>query len=120
MLEQPRHIFLSKESRSIQGGTNEHLRVQLDQPDVDVAEAWRECAKVVKEYNSEIVKRWKAEIDTLLVYVRPGLAGPLNGSGNEELIRPHRLASFRQFSPRSTSNHTADFSHRRQTPPTPF
>ncbi|KAH9900018.1 hypothetical protein C8Q73DRAFT_787848 [Cubamyces lactineus] len=48
--------------------THHHDQAQQDQPDMDVAEAWRECAKVVKEYNSEIVKRWKAEIDTLLVY----------------------------------------------------
>ncbi|KAI0758896.1 hypothetical protein C8Q74DRAFT_271116 [Fomes fomentarius] len=30
--------------------------------------AWDETAKIVKDYSDELVKRWKEEIDTLLVY----------------------------------------------------
>ena len=29
-----------------------------------------DAAKIVKDYSDELVKRWKEEIDTLLVYVR--------------------------------------------------
>ena len=32
--------------------------------------AWDGTAKIVKDYSDELVKRWKEEIDTLLVYVR--------------------------------------------------
>ena len=32
-------------------------------------EAFMKTAKVVKDYSDELVKRWKEEIDTLLVYV---------------------------------------------------
>ena len=39
--------------------------------------AWDETARIVKDYSDELVKRWKEEIDTLLVYVRrPCLSSP--------------------------------------------
>ncbi|RPD56504.1 hypothetical protein L227DRAFT_508225 [Lentinus tigrinus ALCF2SS1-6] len=38
-------------------------------PKLDGASAaWTECARVVKDHSDEMVKRWKDEIDTLLVY----------------------------------------------------
>ena len=36
----------------------------------ECALAWSETAGVVKTYSDEMVKRWKEEIDTLLVFVR--------------------------------------------------
>ncbi len=35
----------------------------------DATAAWTECARVVKQHSDETVKRWKDDIDTLLVYV---------------------------------------------------
>ena len=45
----------------------EHFEVYTEE---EKKTAWDETARVVKEYSDEMVKRWKEEIDTLLVYVR--------------------------------------------------
>lgn len=34
------------------------------------AEAWSSAAKIVETYSDEMIKRWKEEIDTYLVFVR--------------------------------------------------
>lgn len=44
-------------------------RGTLFTPD-EKAKAWSETAEIVKTYSDEMVKRWNAEIDTYLVYVR--------------------------------------------------
>lgn len=33
-------------------------------------EAWSSAAKIVETYSDEMIKRWKEEIDTYLVFVR--------------------------------------------------
>ncbi len=33
-------------------------------------EAWSSAAKMVETYSDEMIKRWKEEIDTYLVFVR--------------------------------------------------
>ena len=38
--------------------------------DAEKEEAWTETAAAVKKYGDEMVKRWKEEIDTHLVFVR--------------------------------------------------
>ena len=37
--------------------------------EADKREAFTKATEIVKEYSEELVKRWKEEIDTLLVYV---------------------------------------------------
>lgn len=45
------------------------MRETLFLPD-EKAKAWSDTAEIVKSYSDEMVKRWNAEIDTYLVYVR--------------------------------------------------
>lgn len=37
---------------------------------VEKTEAWSSAAKMVETYSDEVIKRWKEEIDTYLVFVR--------------------------------------------------
>ena len=78
--------------------------------------AWAKCAAVVKSHSDEMVKRWKDEIDTLLVYVsiyRYVSTAPY------PLIQHSvcRLVSSPESSQRLTSNHTPYFSRPRQMHP---
>lgn len=38
------------------------------------AQAWNETTQTVQNYSDEMIKRWKEEIDTYLVFVRSRLA----------------------------------------------
>lgn len=44
-------------------------RKDLYRPE-ETEKAWSDAADVVKVYSDDMIKRWNAEIDTYLVYVR--------------------------------------------------
>ena len=44
--------------------------------------AWAETTGIVKTYSDEMIRRWKEEIDTLLVYVRVPFSSSLNPTQN--------------------------------------
>ncbi|KAJ3013150.1 hypothetical protein NUW54_g1673 [Trametes sanguinea] len=58
-------------------------RVQAPSFDLETANAWTTCAQVVEEHHKWLVKRWKDEIDTLLVYA--GLFSAVLTAFNVEL-----------------------------------
>ncbi|KAL1950969.1 hypothetical protein VTO73DRAFT_118 [Trametes versicolor] len=48
---------------------NESGPIKFDDPRIPPGQdAWAECCEVIKDHHEAVVKRWKEEIDTLLVY----------------------------------------------------
>lgn len=48
-----------------------------EEPKREREEAWSKTSKIVQQYSDAMIKRWNAEIDTYLVFVRriPGIPG---------------------------------------------
>ena len=69
--------------------------------DEEKARAWSETTDVIKTYSDEMIKRWKEEIDTLLVFVSNHSSINLSFK-----LKVTRLVSSPQSSPRSTCNRT--------------
>ncbi|CDO69116.1 hypothetical protein BN946_scf185042.g18 [Trametes cinnabarina] len=65
---------------SAQGQSTSAPGVHEKQPD-----NWADCAKVVEDHHTALVKRWKSEIDTLLVYA--GLFSAVLTAFNVELYK---------------------------------
>ncbi|KAL7284973.1 hypothetical protein ACG7TL_000062 [Trametes sanguinea] len=62
--------------------------------DEEAAEAWTKCAQVIEEHHQALVKRWRDEIDTLLVYA--GLFSAVLTAFNVELyalLQPDAVAT---------------------------
>ena len=36
----------------------------------EAEQSWETCSRAIKEYDNHMVRNWKEEIDTLLVFVR--------------------------------------------------
>lgn len=82
----------------------------------DDTKAWSDAAEMVQTYSDEMVKRWKEEIDTYLVFVRrPHLRSHKLISLSKKLS--HRRVCSPPSSLRSMCNRTFFSSPQRQTPP---
>ena len=57
------------------GFIQDRLQREKDFTEEERGEAWKVVDQAVKTYSDEMVQRWIAEMDTLLVYVRSHIQG---------------------------------------------
>jgi hypothetical protein len=97
-------------------GDDQHARAEEDES--AGFKGWSACARVMRDYDENLVKRWSEEIDTLLVFVSP----PFISLHNSRLM--HHFLEGRPFlrSPHNIHNrdvYAASRGSRRLVPPRP-